>query len=355
MNTFDLSQIDDAVPVPEWQRQGFPDVDAFEATHEAEHTTHTNPYEEEAKEYLAEAALDESYAKARSTHPALISADMMMKKPYPAQRYLIGPKLLPKGGRMLLTAQNGTGKSALSLYMAACMITGTPLFGFTETSKGKETYGQPLFPTIKGQSCLYIDYEIPEANRKEERIKPLTKIFGDDFVKNLHFPRHPSDYRLENGNREGIIGSYDRLYNLVKDTKPNVLVIDPFSSTHSVDENSSAVKQPLNAIDRLIDIAGCAVILVHHESTKELRDYKGQTVEKGTKEKARGHSALTDWADLHLSLTGIKGWGNSADNTKTIQLEWGKTRYCKTPTSRRIEFDFETMAVKPQIRSSEDE
>lgn len=354
MNT-SHSSFDEPERIPFWKKHGFPSEEAYDAEQEARVSNITDPEQEEAEEIIAENAREEHYVGVRQSHAALISGAVMMSKPYPAQRYLIGPKLLPKGGRMLLTAQNGTGKSALALYMAACMITGKPLFGFTERSKGRATYGEPVFPTLKGQSCIYIDYEIPEANRKEERLKPLTKIFGTDFVKSLHFPRHPSDYRLENGHREGVIGSYDRFYNLVKETKPSVLVIDPFSSTHSVDENSSAVKQPLNAIDRLIDAAGCAVILVHHESTKELRDFRGNAVEKGTKEKARGHSALTDWADLHLSLTGLNGFGRSADSTKTIRLEWGKTRYSKTPMARNIEFDFETMAVTPVVRNSEDE
>jgi hypothetical protein len=229
----------------------------------------------------------------------------MLNTAYPTQRYLIGPKLLPKGGRMLLTAENGTGKSALALNIVASIITGKGLFGFTHTHKDKD-YGKDLFPTAAHQTCLYIDYEIPAANRKEERLLPLTKVFGTKFADSVFFPKRPSDYRLENGRNEGHAGSFDRFYSLVSRTKPSVIVIDPFSSTHSVDENSNAVKQPLNAIDRLIDASGATVILVHHESTKELRDNRGNVIEKNTKEKARGHSALTDWADLHLSLTEIK-------------------------------------------------
>lgn len=295
-----------------------------------------------------EEAQADAFARVRRAHPDLISGAAMLAKSYPTQRYLIGPSLLPKSGKMLLTAENGTGKSCLCLHIAACLITGRPLFGFTHLRKD-QNYGKPVFPTTANNSVIYLDYETSEAIRTTERIIPLTKIFGERFVGNLFFPEHPSKYRLENGKGEGNYGSFDRLLKLIDETRPEVLVIDPLSSTHSLNENTAEIKQALNNIDRLVDNSGCAVILVHHESPKHLRDANGQMIQKNTKEKARGHSCLTDWADLHLSVEAEKQQGpQNQSDLKTLSLQWGKTRYSKIPTQRSIDFNLPAMEVIPK-------
>ena len=72
------------------------------------------------------------------------------------EHFLIGPKLLPIGGRMLLTAETGTGKSALALHIAACIISGKPLFGLRRAKKD-EHHGRPCFPVMKTSDVLYLD------------------------------------------------------------------------------------------------------------------------------------------------------------------------------------------------------
>jgi hypothetical protein len=298
---------------------------------------------------------EQSKLQAILSDPALINGFTMSKKTYEKQQFLIGPGLLPKSGRMLLTAENGTGKSAIAMYIAACVITGTPLFGFKKTHKDKD-FGNPVFPTEKVKRVLYLDYEIPEGLRWEERIKPLVETFGEKFINELFFPRIPSDYRLENGRTDkfNAEGAFDRLLAKAIGIEPGLLIIDPLSSTHSLDENSNEIKQALNNIDRLIDHSKTAVILVHHASTKILRDSHGNEIEKGAKEKARGHSAITDWADVHLHIEELKD-KNNPKTVKTLSLDFAKTRYSRRIQSRAIKFNLETMGCEPVLRTDLDE
>jgi RecA-family ATPase len=83
----------------------------------------------------------------------LISASEMLLKSYPGEHYIIGPKLLPKGGKMLLTAEAGTGKSAIAMHIAACLATGTPLFGLTRRKKDAN-FGKPVFLVSKPYRVL---------------------------------------------------------------------------------------------------------------------------------------------------------------------------------------------------------
>lgn len=192
---------------------------------------------------------------------------------------------------------------------------------------------------------LYLDFELPEHIRWNERLSPLTKEFGADFLEHIYFPKKPRELRLDAG--EG----FDNLRKLVSGMKPGVTIIDPLSSTHSVDENTISLKQPLNRIDQLIEDSGTTVILIHHSSAKKTRTAYGDVVEKTAKERPRGHTCLVDWADvqLHLEVLNAKDRLRYDDDDeenqpgKLLGLEFGKTRYCQTPPGRKIEADIEEM------------
>ncbi len=259
----------------------------------------------------------------------LITGAQMANKSYRREHFLIGPKLLPVGGRMLITAEAGTGKSALALRIAACIITGKPLFGLLRAKKDVD-HGKPYFPVIKPCDVFYLDFELPEHIRWNERLYPLTREFGTDFLKRIYFPKKPSELRLDPGE------SFDNLRNLVRAVKPGVIIIDPLSSTHSVDENTNSLKQPLNRIDQLIEDSGTTVILIHHSSAKKARNMFGDVVEKSAKERPRGHTCLIDWADVQLHLEALNAkdrhrYDDDDEETETAKLlglEFGKTRYC---------------------------
>jgi AAA domain-containing protein len=273
----------------------------------------------------------------------LITGAEMAVMGYKQEKFLIGPKLLPLGGRMLITAETGTGKSALALHTAACIITGKPLFGLVRAKKDANQ-GKPYFPVMSRTDVLCLDFELPESVRWEQRLSPLTNEFGNDFLKHIYFPKKPSELRLDPG--EG----FEKLRNLISELRPGVTIIDPLSSTHSVDENTNALKQPLNRIDQLIDQTGTTVILIHHASAKKSRNIYGEAINKSAKERPRGHTCLLDWADVHLHLETLtakerKGYEEEDEGTETVELslEFGKTRYCQTPRKHKIEADIGDM------------
>ena len=267
----------------------------------------------------------------------LITAQEILDTPYPEMQFLLGPNLLPKSGRMLLTAENGTGKSAIGLYTAVCTILGLPWFGFTNTHKG-EDYGKSTFPVAGGNKVLYIDYEVPHAIRKTLRLKPLVQQFGSSFLPNLSFARMPTHFRLDAG------PAFDQLMKLIETFKPDFLIVDPLSSSHSEEENSSRMRVPLNHVDRLIDASGAASMVIHHASTKKSRDHQGAVIQKGAKEQSRGHSSITDWADFNLLLID-KTHGNG--RVKTLELNFAKTRYSHQRQKKYISADIANMIFTP--------
>lgn len=287
--------------------------------------------------------LEPSTAAVKAAMKELITGAQMANKSYKREHFLIGPKLLPVSGRMLITAETGTGKSALALHIAACIITGKPLFGLLRAKKDAD-HGKPYFPVLNPSDVLYLDFELPEHIRWEERLSPLTKEFGVDFLKNIYFPKKPSELRLDAGD------GFENLRRLNRALRPGVTIIDPLSSTHSVDENTNSLKQPLNRIDQLIEESGTTVILIHHSSPKKARTMYGGVVEKGAKERPRGHSSLVDWADVQLQLETLNARDreryedeDGPEITRLLGLDFGKTRYCATPHRRSIEADIGEM------------
>jgi hypothetical protein len=143
---------------------------------------------------------------------------------------------------------------------------------------------------------------------------------------------------------------YDALEKLVRRTRPDVLIVDPLSSTHSLEENSIAIKQALNNVDRLIDLYGCAAIVVHHSTTKVRTGKNGEPIKKDPIEEPRGHSSLVDWCDVHMHLK-ADGSDDEVDEDgepspfKTIEMSFGKARHCRKPEKRRLFVNFEAMRV----------
>jgi RecA-family ATPase len=166
----------------------------------------------------------------------------------------------------------------------------------------------------------------------------MVNKFGTSFLQNLSFARMPTHFRLEAG------PAFDRLLKIVEEFKPDVIVIDPLSSSHSEEENSSRMRVPLNHIDRLIDASGAAAIVIHHATTKKSRNQSGEVITRGAKEQSRGHSSITDWADFNMLVTDKTAGQN---RVKTLELTFAKTRYSHKRQKRYILADIGGMTFEP--------
>jgi RecA-family ATPase len=305
--------------------------------------------EEEYEEYVAEEAEHDAIQERRKQ--LLFSTRTLLERKWEPQNFLIGPKLLPKRGKMLISGVTGTGKSVVALNLAASLASGTPMFGIVNLHKDANK-GNPTFPIPGTSTVLYVDYEVPHAIRTLDRLEPLVDHFGDkgDQVKdNLFFVQHPTRYRLQNQQGEAPgKGSFDALDELVKATRPDILILDPLSSAHSLQENTNEIKQAYNKADKLIDECACTVIIVVHASPKVQRNQQGQEVERSTIEVVRGHSSQVDWADCHMHLKAVKQERDD-QNEKVIEMSFGKLRYCRKPLKRKLVVNFETMEVGPFV------
>ena len=189
----------------------------------------------------------------------------------------------------------------------------------------------------------------PRKLEQRQGFRPLVGQFPKQVQDNLFFTQHPSLYRLHNqqGENPGQ-GSFDALQTLVRTVRPDVLVVDPLSSAHSLEENSIAIKQALNNVDKLIDLYGCAGIIVHHSTTKATLDRDGNKRQKATIEEPRGHSSLVDWCDVHMHFRTCEeahDGDGEPNGATTIEMSFGKSRYCRRPDKRRLRVNFETMQV----------
>lgn len=289
----------------------------------------------------------------------LVTAWELLQRPKRETRFLISPRLLPEKGLCIIAAQNETGKSAFALYLAGQLVAGKPLFGFTKRHHGdRKTYGDPSFPTQQVQRILYVDYEL-SAEIRTERLAALrtAQSYTSNELDRISFPEVPSDYKLEN-RRNGTDLPYRNLEEEVKRIQPQVLIIDPLSSSHFSNENTYEMAAVLGNATRLRDLYGTAVILIHHCSTKLERDSRGVVVQKSGKELNRGWSGITDWADCAMTLHTMPKPSGLSKSEKVIEIEFSKVRQGAPQRSRLIVFDLAKMTVRPfegKVAADEDE
>ena len=141
---------------------------------------------------------------------------------------------------------------------------------------------------------------------------------------------------------------------LVGDYKPDAFILDPFSSTHTFNENTSDIKQALNAVDILRYQFKSLAMLIHHASSKENRDQQGNAVRRRPLERCfEEHSSIVDWCDTALVLYDEKpAPDEEADEdveiatTKDICLQFAKTRYTESRKPVKLQIDFTARLVR---------
>lgn len=174
----------------------------------------------------------------------------------PARKWLYGKHLLRKF-LSLDVAAGGVGKSSLKIGEALAMASGKAIYG-------KEMPEAPL--TV----WLY-NLEDP-ADETERRIHATAKRFD------LH-PRDFGDRLYADSGRdqplilatEGSDGCriarpvVDALIAELQERKVDVLIVDPFVSSHQVSENNNmAVDMVAKEWSRIADVCNCSINLVHH-------------------------------------------------------------------------------------------
>lgn len=205
----------------------------------------------------------------------------------PRRPWLYGRHLL-RGSVFLLVAPGGTGKSALTTGMAMALCTGRPLLG-------AEVWGGPKRVWLWNLEDALSDLAFSiQAAALHWQVKPADlngQLFVDSGLDGAALKLAVQDRngpRIDAGASAAIVAELTR-------RKIDVLVIDPFISSHGLAENdNAAIDLVAKEWSRIGSQAGCAVVLVHHS-----KKMGGEAV---TAESSRGASSLVDAARGGLAL-----------------------------------------------------
>lgn len=175
-------------------------------------------------------------------------------------------------------APGGSGKSSLIVAEALAMASGRPLLG-------EAVKGGPL-------RVWYVNLEDPadELLRRFAAAMAHYQLGAGDVADRLFVNGRGTELVLATEGKNGIAVASDLVAALIAEIRAkrvDVLAVDPFISSHDVNENSNtAVDRVVKTWARIADDANCAVHFVHH--VRKAAHGQGDT----TAEDARGAGAL---------------------------------------------------------------
>lgn len=173
----------------------------------------------------------------------------LLDKKIPKVPCYISGNILPKNGTLLFGGNSKIGKSFLALNMARSLALGENLYHSDH---------------IKCEECSVqlIEQEIGEDGLQVRGGKIFDNCDRDKVDRNFQYNTKLSDLILNKPLGQKI------LYDIVEETKPNVLILDPIGKMHTCDENSaSEIGALFTFFDRLKKInpeKEMAVVLTHH-------------------------------------------------------------------------------------------
>jgi len=222
----------------------------------------------------------------------------------PPRKWLFDKRLI-SGHASLTVSPGGLGKSSLMIVEALAMVSGKPLLGSAPC--------RPLRVSLWNG-------EDPQ-DELERRIGAAVMHYGltaDDIGNRLTVDSGRTMplciARAIGGASVVDQGQVSAIIEALQASEADVLIVDPFVTTHQVNENDNgAINAVISAWRKIADVTGIAVDLVHH-STK-LGGNRGTSEENGIAQ-ARGASALVDGVRSARFLAGM-----SEDDAARVGLE----------------------------------
>ncbi|MEO6093044.1 MAG: AAA family ATPase [Novosphingobium sp.] len=204
----------------------------------------------------------------------------------PTRQWLLGHWLL-RGEVTAIIAPGGTGKSTIGNAIALSLASGQPLLG-------KPVHRGPLAVWI-----FNLEDGPDELERQLSAACAFHCIGPDDCGDRLHLDSglvQPLCTATEDGDGFALAEDvFAQLAATIRERAISVVIVDPFVSSHAVQENSNgAIDAIAKRWKRLAQDTGCAIMLVHH--TKKLGG------REATAEDGRGAVALRDAARVVLPL-----------------------------------------------------
>ena len=226
-------------------------------------------------------------------------------------------------------AAGGAGKSTLAIAEALSMVRGFPLLG-DETTEHPEIFARVWI--YNGED------DRDELTRRimaaclHYKITP-TELNGRLFV-DTGCERQLITHRQVGLEIKVAVPMIEAVKRQIVENQIDVLIVDPFVSTHTVPENDNgAINEVASQWRQIAEECNCSIELIHHTKKTE-----GRSV---TVADARGGSALVNVARSVRELNNMtyaqaKAAGVSAEERNTIKaLTFGKTNLSATPASTR--------------------
>jgi len=252
----------------------------------------------------------------------------------PRRQWLMGSWLL-RGEVTAIIAPGGTGKSTIGNAIALCLASGKPLLGKS---------------LPRGHQAVWIFNLEDGAEELERQLAAaclVHRISPADCGDRLYLDSGlVQPLCTANEDRDGFTineEAFTQLAATIREREISVVIVDPFVSSHAVQENSNgAIDAIAKRWKRLAQDTGCAVVLVHH--TKKLG---GREV---TAEDGRGAVALRDAARIVLTLNGMSqaeaeelGISDPALRRSLVRIDTGKANRSPPDTATWVKLQGQSL------------
>jgi RecA-family ATPase len=221
---------------------------------------------------------------------------------------LISP-FLPAGGKAILAAHGGTGKTLLAINIALTVSNDLPLFQRWEIpSPGR---------------VLYVDAESSRP-LMTYRLRRVSKGLGVALAGvHLSFPMAKLDV--------GIRQIREEICREIEEKNARLVILDSFLCFGNLknENDNTEVRDYLERIGEIPRMTGSSILLIDHAGKPS-----ADKVRAGIRVQPRGASAKRDWADLVMILEERK---HESKMLRTLSFD--KTRFCATPPSMALEMN----------------
>ena len=215
--------------------------------------------------------------------PALVTFAAQRKDPPKLSEELIA-NILRVGNKMIITGDSKSGKTCLSQELAVCLAEGKPWINKFQCKQGK---------------ILYINLEVQEAS--------LYERFNRIYSANKWKVTRKGEENIVIWNLRGHAVPLDKLASKIirrcRNQGPFVaIIVDPLYKVQQGDENSAeAITSFCNALDKIAQETGAAVIYDHHHPKGFMGERKAIDRGAGSGVFARDADAIIDLSMLEPS------------------------------------------------------
>lgn len=201
--------------------------------------------------------------------------------------------LLLRNYLSIIIGAGGVGKSTYALSVGVALAAGAPLLGLSINKK---------------QNILVINNEDDE-NELKRRVASICIHYGIDpesISGNIElYSGYKNEFKMatcSSNNRAKISEHAISLIDKIRRDEIDVVVIDPFVSTHNCNENDNTIMNKVASIyKRVCSEANVSILMIHHVR-KEAGNQRGSNIKI---EDARGAKSVTDAARIVHGMSKI--------------------------------------------------